>query len=103
MGNIYIYIGVMALVTYLVRMIPFTLIRKQINNRFIKSFLYYVPFVALSVMTFPSILTSTGDIWSGLAGFITAVLLAFFGKGLFRVSVIAVLSAAAVLILQMII
>ena len=55
-GNIYIYIAVMAVVTYLIRMLPLALIKKKITNRFFKSFLYYVPFVTLAVMTFPAIL-----------------------------------------------
>ena len=90
-GNIYIYIAVMALVTYLIRLAPLTLIRKEITNRFIKSFLYYVPFVTLAVMTFPAIIHSTSNIWSGIAGFITAVLLAYFGQSLFKVSIAACL------------
>ena len=90
-GNILIYITVMALVTYAVRVIPLTLIKKPIKNRFIKSFLYYVPFVTLAVMTFPAILNSTESVWSGLAGFITAVLLAYFGQSLFKVSIAACL------------
>lgn len=88
-GNVYIYIAVMAIVTYLIRLAPITLIRKEITNTFIKSFLYYVPFVTLAVMTFPAILNSTESIWSGLAGFITAVLLAYFGQSLFKVSIAA--------------
>lgn len=88
-GNIYLYIAVMAGVTYLIRMIPLTLIRREINNRFIKSFLYYVPFVTLAVMTFPAILESTASIWSALAGFLTAVVLAYFGRSLFQVSIAA--------------
>ena len=100
-GNIYIYIAVMALVTYLIRMIPLTLIKKEITNTFIRSFLYYVPYVTLSVMTFPAILDSTGNLLSGAAGFAAAVvLLAFFGKSLFKVSVIAVLVSAAVLVAE---
>lgn len=90
--NVFIYIVVMAGVTYLIRMLPFTLIRKEITNVYIKSFLYYVPFVTLSVMTFPAILSNTAGIWSGIAGFVTAVILAFFGKSLIWVS----LSACAV-------
>ena len=88
-GNPFIYIAVMALVTYLIRAIPLTLIRKEIKNKFIKSFLYYVPFVTLAVMTFPAILTATNNLWSALAGFITALVLAYFNKGLFAVSVSA--------------
>ena len=62
--NLYMYIFVMAAVTYLIRMLPLTLIQKEIKNTFIKSFLYYVPYVTLAVMTFPAILTATANIWS---------------------------------------
>ena len=99
-GNIYIYILVMSGVTYLIRALPLTLIRKEITNKFVKSFLYYVPFVTLAVMTVPSILTSTGNIWSALAGLITALILAYFEKGLFLVSVSA---CAAVFLVELII
>lgn len=85
--NIYVYIIVMAVVTYIIRAIPLTLIRKEIKNNTIKSFLYYVPFVTLSVMTFPDILYSTSNKISGLIGFIVAMLLAYFEKGLFKVAV----------------
>lgn len=94
-GNTLIYIAVMAVVTYLVRAIPLTLIRKEITNTFIKSFLYYVPFVTLAVMTFPAILSSTDSVWSALAGFVTALVLAYFNKSLFVVS----LSACAMVFL----
>ena len=59
--NVYIYILVMGIVTYLIRVLPLTLIRKEIKNRFIRSFLYYVPYVTLAVMTFPAILDATGS------------------------------------------
>lgn len=88
-GNVWIYIAVMAAVTYIIRMLPLTLIKKEITNKYIKSFLYYVPFVTLAVMTFPAIIEGTESIWSGLAGFIVAVLLAFLGKSLFLVSISA--------------
>lgn len=88
-GNVLIYIVVMAAVTYIIRMLPLTLIKKEITNKYIKSFLYYVPFVTLAVMTFPAIIEGTDSIWSGLAGFIVAVLLAFCGKSLFWVSISA--------------
>ena len=58
-GNIYLYIAVMAGVTYLIRVLPLTLIRKQIDNRFVQSFLYYVPYATLSAMTFPAILEAS--------------------------------------------
>lgn len=63
-AKIYLYIGIMALVTYLIRVLPLTLIRKEIKNRTIRSFLYYVPYVTLAVMTFPAILSATGSIYS---------------------------------------
>ena len=88
-GNVYVYILVMAGVTYLIRMLPLTLIRKTIKSRFICSFLYYVPYVTLSVMTFPAILSATSSPWSGLAGFLTAVGLSYKGKGLVFVSLCA--------------
>ena len=90
--NIYLYILVMAGVTYLIRLIPLTLIRKEIKNVYIKSFLYYVPFVTLAVMTFPAILNSTANIWSALGGFIMAIILAYRGNSLFKVSLVACLS-----------
>ena len=71
--NIYIYIFVMAAVTYLIRMLPLTLIRKEIKSTYIKSFLYYVPYVTLAAMTFPAILSATANIWSALAGFISGL------------------------------
>ena len=65
--NIYIYIAVMTAVTYLIRVLPLTLIRKKITNVTLRSFLYYVPYVTLAIMTFPAIINATGSIWSGLA------------------------------------
>ena len=84
--NIYIYIFVMAGVTYLIRLLPLTLIRREINNQFVRSFLYYVPYVTLSVMTFPAILSSTANTMSALAGFIIALIMAFMRKSLIVVS-----------------
>ena len=92
------YILVMAAVTYLIRMLPLTLIRGQIRSPFIRSFLYYVPYVTLSVMTFPSILTATSSIWSGAAALAAAVLLAYRGKSLFQVSLAA---CAVVFVLEL--
>ena len=84
--NIYIYILVMAGVTYLIRLLPLTLIQKEIKNTTIRSFLYYVPYVTLAVMTFPAILTATSSIWSALGGFLIAIFLAYRGSSLFKVS-----------------
>ena len=64
-GNIYIYIAIVAITSYLIRVLPLTLIRKPIKNRFIRSFLYYVPYVTLAVMTFPAIIHATQTPISG--------------------------------------
>ncbi len=85
--NPYIYIAVMAFVTYLIRVIPLTVIRKQIRNRFLRSFLYYVPYVTLAVMTFPAILHATQSQWSGLLALCAGILLSWFGADLAKVSV----------------
>lgn len=86
-GNIYIYIAVMALVTYLIRVLPLTLIRKQIKNKFLKSFLYYVPYVTLAVMTFPAIIHATQSIYSGLLALVVGIVVAWFGLDLFKTAV----------------
>ena len=92
--NLYLYIFTMALTTYLVRMLPLTLFRKPIRSRFVRSFLYYVPYACLSAMTFPSILSSTESTLSGGAALIVAVALSLKGKSLI---VVALGSSAAVL------
>ena len=97
--NIYIYILVMAGVTYLIRLLPLTLIRKEIKSPFIKSFLYYVPYVTLSVMTFPAILSATANVWSALVGFAAALVLAYKRKSLITVSMIA---CASVFLIELI-
>ena len=66
--NVYLYIAVVALVTYLIRVLPLTLIRREIKNPFLRSFLYYVPYVTLAAMTFPAILHATDSLWSGRGG-----------------------------------
>lgn len=95
--NVYIYIFVMALVTYLIRALPLTLIRKEITNKTIRSFLFYVPYVTLAVMTFPSILSSTQSIYSAMAALLVSIVLAWKGKSLLTVSV---LSCVTVFILE---
>ena len=90
--NIYIYILHMAVVTYLIRLLPLTLIRKEIKSTYIKSFLYYVPYVTLAAMTFPAILSATANVWSATAGFIVALILAYRGKSLIQVSLLACVS-----------
>ena len=85
----------MALTTYLIRVLPLTLFRKPIKSRFLRSFLYYVPYACLTAMTFPAILSSTASMISGAAALIVAVVLAYRGKSLLTVSLAA--SAAVML------
>lgn len=90
--SIIIYIAVMAGVTYLIRMIPFTVFRKQIKSRFIKSVLYYLPYAVLAAMTVPAIFYSTGNIKSAVVGTVVAVVVAFFEKPLLIVALAAAAS-----------
>ena len=92
-GNIAIYIAIMAGVTYLIRMLPFTLFRRDIKSQFFKSFLYYVPYAVLSAMTIPSIFYATGNLLTAVVGTVTAVVLAYLRKPLIVVALAA--SAAA--------
>ena len=86
-SNVYVYIAVMAIVTYLIRVLPLTLVRREIKNVYIRSFLYYVPYVTLSVMTFPSMMDATGSQWSGLAARVVGIALAWKGASLFKVAI----------------
>lgn len=86
--NIYIYIAIMVGVTFLIRVLPLTLIRKQIKNRFLQSFLYYVPYVTLAVMTFPAILEATQSPISAAIALVIGIVAAWFNFGLFKVSAI---------------
>ena len=88
-GNVIIYIACMAGITYLIRVLPLTLIRKEIRNITVKSFLYYVPYVTLAVMTFPAILSATQSPIAAAVALVAAILLAYFGRGLFFVAVSA--------------
>ncbi|MBO5453318.1 MAG: AzlD domain-containing protein [Clostridia bacterium] len=83
----FMYLLAMALVTYLVRMIPFTLMRKKIKSVFIKSFLYYVPYAVLSAMTFPYIFYSTGDVITSSVGCAVAFILAYINRPLIEVAI----------------
>ena len=95
--NLYMYIFVMAAVTYLIRMLPLTLIRKEIKNTFIKSFLYYVPYACLTAMTFPAILYATDSPISAFAGLVVAVIFALKEKSLVTV---ACFSCIAVFVME---
>lgn len=83
----YIYIFIMAAVSYAIRALPLTLIRKQIKNQFLQSFLYYVPYVTLAVMTFPAIINATQSPISGALALIVGIVAAWFGADLFKVAV----------------
>lgn len=85
--RIYIYILIMAAVSYLIRVLPMTLIRKPITNQFVQSFLYYVPYVTLAVMTFPAIIEATQSPIAGIVALIVGIIAAWFGAGLFKVAV----------------
>ena len=85
--NVYIYIACMAGVTFLIRVLPLTLIRGEIKNITLRSFLYYVPYVTLAVMTFPAILHATQSPIAGALALIAGILLAWFGRSLFFVAV----------------
>lgn len=98
--NIYLYILVMAVTTYLVRAVPLTLLKKPIRSRFLRSFLHYVPTACLTAMTFPAILYATDHMISGAAGLVVGVLLALKNKSLI---VVAVASCAAVFIAEQLI
>ena len=74
------------IVSYLIRVLPLTLIRKPIKNRFIRSFLYYVPYITLAVMTFPAIVEATQSPVAGIIALVIGILLSYFGAGLFPVA-----------------
>ena len=97
--NIYIYILIVAAVTYAIRALPLTLIRKPIKSRFIRSFLYYVPYVTLTVMTFPAIIEATNMPAAGLCALIVGMILAYFGASLFKVTAV---SCVLVLVIELI-
>lgn len=96
--NFFIYLAIMAGVTYLVRMLPLVLVRKKITNRFVRSFLYYIPYSVLTVMTLPAIFYSTGSVISALVGTAVAVGLAYMKKSLI---VVAASASLAVLLSEL--
>ncbi len=84
--NVNLYILVMFAVTYLLRVLPITLIRRKIKSPFLQSFLYYVPYVTLAVMTFPAIIESTQTPISGILALACGIIAAWFGGSLFQVA-----------------
>ena len=97
-NSIWLAILVMAGVTYLIRVAPLVLIRREIKSQTIRSFLYYVPYVTLSVMTFPAILTSTNVIWSALAALLVAVVLSLKGC---KLPVVAAAACVTVFVVEL--
>lgn len=87
--NTYIYFAVAALTVYAIRALPLTLIKKEISNTFIRSFLYYVPYVTLAVMAFPAIITATSSLVSGMVAFAAAVVVAWIDGNLVKVAAAA--------------
>ena len=100
MNDYIIYILVMAGVTYLIRMLPLTLVRGKIESTFVKSFIFYVPYAVLSAMTIPAIFYSTSSLASAIAGLVVAIVLAFIGKSLLTVAISA---CASVFVVELII
>lgn len=90
--SITVYLIVAAVTIYLIRVLPMTLIRRDIKNPLIRSFLYYVPYVTLAVMTFPAILSSTGSTVSAWTGLLTGIVLAYADGNLFRVAICSCLA-----------
>ncbi|MBR9944954.1 AzlD domain-containing protein [Clostridiaceae bacterium Marseille-Q4145] len=86
--NMYIYILITGVVSYIIRVLPLTLIRKPIENKYLQSFLYYVPYVTLAVMTFPAIIHATQSPVSGVLALIIGIFAAYAGAGLLPVAVI---------------
>ena len=97
-NNIWIYILVSFIVTYLIRVLPLTLIRKPIKSRFLRSFLYYVPYVTLAVMTFPAIIDATQSPIAGAMALVIGIVAAYLGAGLLPVACIC---CAVVFVLEM--
>ena len=95
----YVYIFIMFFVSFLIRVLPLTLIRKEIKNRTIRSFLYYVPYVTLAVMTFPAIMDATAQPMAGLVSLLLGMIIAWFGGGLFPT---AIACSVTVFVLEMI-
>ena len=96
----FIYLAVMAVTTYLVRVIPFVLVKHQIKNRYIRSFLHYIPYAVLTAMTIPAVFTATDYVVSAAVGFVVAVILALNKKSL---TTVALLSCVAVYLTELVI
>lgn len=98
--NMVLAVVIMALVTYIPRALPLTVIKRKLKSPFLKSFLYYIPYAVLAAMTFPAVFSSTGNPVTAIAGCVGAVLMAFFNLGLLPASIAAVLFAYVAQLLQ---
>ena len=96
MKEFFIYLAILSGSTYLIRALPFALLKRKITNRYARSFLYYIPFAVLAAMTLPAAIYATGNVISGLAGLVVGGIFAYRGKGLTAVAVVSCLTALAV-------
>ena len=96
----WIYLFVMFAVTYIIRVFPFVIFRKKIENKYVRAFLAYIPYTVLGAMTFPAVFYATGSVASAAAGVAVALGLAYRGKGLFTVAICASLAAFLVSIVM---
>lgn len=99
----FVYLLIVVLTTYLIRAIPFSLITKKVTNKYVKSFLYYIPYTVLAAMTIPAALYVTGSIYSSIAGLLVALIVAIKKSNLTLVAVAAVLGSLVVEIIMMLI
>jgi branched-subunit amino acid transport protein len=100
-NNFFIYLLILVLTTYLIRAIPFSLITKKVTNKYIKSFLHYIPYTVLAAMTLPSALYVTGSVYSAVAGLIVALLVSVKKSNLTIVAVAAVLGSLIVEVIML--
>ena len=84
--RVYLSLMIMILTVYAIRVTPFLIFRKEIKNKWVKSFLYYVPYVTLAVMTFPAIIQSTQSPWAGVIALVVGIVISYLGAGLFPVA-----------------
>ena len=99
----FVYLLIVVLTTYLIRAIPFSLITKKVTNKYVKSFLYYIPYTVLAAMTIPAALYVTGSIYSSIAGLFVALIVAIKKSNLTLVAVAAVLGSLVVEIIMMLV
>jgi branched-subunit amino acid transport protein len=97
----FVYLLIVALTTYLIRAIPFSLITKKVTNKYVKSFLYYIPYTVLAAMTIPAALYVTGSIYSSIAGLLVALIVAIKKSNLTLVALAACVGSLIVEIIML--